>query len=167
MSKGRKIVSINTKENNVQFDVERRHGDNRRTGKHNLNMIWRGRGQRLSGRREGDLLNTFVDRYSPRVRYCCIGLLILSVLDAFFTLRILEKGGVELNPLMNAIIAFDMGWFLFIKITMTASALCVLLIFYHFSWLRVLRVSYIIYGIFVLYAILIQYELYLLWMIYS
>ncbi len=158
---------INTKESNDPFDVERRQGENRRTGKHNLNMIWRGKGQRLSGRREGDLLNAFVDRYSPRVRYCCIGLLILSVLDAFFTLRILEKGGVELNPLMNAIIAFDMGWFLFIKITMTASALCVLLVFYHFSWLRVLRVSYIIYGTFVLYAVLIQYELYLLWMIYS
>ncbi len=155
------------KEDNTEFEMERRHEKNRRAGKYNFKMSWGTKGQRLSGRRQGDLLNTFVDRYSPRVRYFSIGLLILSVLDALFTLRILEKGGVELNPFMGALIAFDIGWFLFVKIAMTAAALFTLLIFYHFSWMRVLRVSHIIYGAFVMYAILIQYEIALLWMIYK
>jgi len=162
------MLQVDTKDNDkaILSEGDRRKEVNRRIRRQAPKISWKSGGQRLSGRRQGDLINAYVDRYSPQVRYFCVGLLCLSILDAFFTIRILEKGGVELNPFMDALIAYGIGWFVFIKMSITVGALSVLLVFYHFTWLRVLRVAHIIYVSFAVYLALIQYELGLLWTMY-
>ncbi len=124
-------------------------------------------GRRSKGRRQEDIANRYVDRYSPVLRYICIGFVLLSMTDAFFTLRLLDKGGSELNPIMAALLDLDIEWFIYVKLIATSIGLAILLAHFHFRWLKIIRVSHILYSLFGLYVLLIHYEVFLLWRAYS
>jgi hypothetical protein len=51
----------------------------------------------------------------PRIATLCLAILALNLLDAFATLRHLEHGAQELNPLMAALLRHGAGHFLVIK----------------------------------------------------
>ncbi|MFQ6032925.1 MAG: DUF5658 family protein [Candidatus Zixiibacteriota bacterium] len=56
-----------------------------------------------------------------------IGLVALNILDIIFTLKILDLGGTELNPLVNTLLDLGVGYFITVKLTGTvlgAAGLC-------------------------------------------
>ena len=59
-------------------------------------------GRRKSARRDRDKKDfIYVDQYHPWLLVAILLLVILSICDALFTLRLLEQGATEKNPLMG------------------------------------------------------------------
>jgi hypothetical protein len=88
----------------------------------------------LRGRRRGGPGESFVyvDRPGPWVIGAFATLLVLSIADAWFTLRILERGGREANPLMRQALALGTTHFVVLKTAVTfvgAAFLCL-----HKNW---------------------------------
>lgn len=80
---------------------------------------FRMRGRRCGFRREGERRNSYVDRLSIRVVLLSLSIVILSFLDAGFTLLHLELGGWEVNPLMRLALVSGIPFFLTVKICLT------------------------------------------------
>lgn len=150
-----------------KFKERRRGGDRRNSKNHpfSLNSL---RGKRHQGRRQEDLQSGgYVDRYPPVQRLICLGIIILSCVDAFFTLRILELGGVEVNPVMQYLIEWDVWGFIYAKLLITSICIIILVTHIHFKWLKLFKVSYVLNACFAAYVVLICYELHLLHLGYS
>jgi len=77
------------------------------------------RGRRRGFRRAGEARNRYVDRLSMRVVVLSLVIVILSFLDAGFTLLHLELGGWEVNPLMRLALVAGIPFFLTVKICLT------------------------------------------------
>jgi len=58
-------------------------------------------GRREADRRAVDGGETFVDRYPQTLFLIASGVLLLNMLDAYFTLLLLSHGGEELNPVAD------------------------------------------------------------------
>ena len=121
-------------------------------------------GQRMSDRRESKKRScaAYVDRYSWRVVLCVIGIMILSAMDAFFTLNILAKGGEELNIFMAILIEDNITKFISVKLALTGLALLLLTIHHNVKLIARFRVRHLHYMILMGYTSLIGYELHLL-----
>lgn len=121
-------------------------------------------GRRVDDRRDGNKRSeaAYVDRYSWQVVLCVIGIMILSAMDAFFTLNILAKGGEELNIFMAVLIEDNITKFVGIKLALTAFALLLLTIHHNVKLIARVRVRHLQYMILTGYATLIGYELHLL-----
>jgi len=75
--------------------------------------LWGGR--RAGARRDGDDREIFVDRYGNRLFAVVMGIVVLNLLDAWFTLLFLANGGIELNPLVDRVLAHGPLLFLLFK----------------------------------------------------
>lgn len=148
------------------FIPNRRAGSDRRSNKTHPFRLESLRGQRHRGRREEDQAG-YVDRYDATLRIICIGVLILSSIDAFFTLRILELGGTEVNPVMKFFIEWNLWGFIYFKLFLTTLCIMILVVHTHIKWLNLIKVTHILYGCFAFYLGLIFYELFLLSKAYS
>lgn len=73
------------------------------------------RGRRKAGRRAGERENIYVDVYSPMDVLVLLGIFMLNIGDALFTLLWLQRGGGEGNPIMQAMLDIGVGAFLFQK----------------------------------------------------
>lgn len=83
-------------------DENRREDWDRRTRPTGAwDSIRRGWARRGLARRGGETEDTYVDRYELKDVVLLVSVLILNVTDAYFTLRWLQLGGREANPLMN------------------------------------------------------------------
>lgn len=122
-------------------------------------------GQRYRrGRRGSDSAEVYVDRYAPTWRYFSIGLLLLSALDGLFTLTLLPHGAEEENPLLRYFLSNEyLVSFVYVKLAATAFGIASLIVHINFRWLRLIPVRFLLYGFFVGYFSLVQYELYLIW----
>ncbi len=120
-------------------------------------------GRRISARRQIEAKQGFyTDQYEKWVGYSVIAITLLSLLDAFLTLNILERGGIEVNPFMSALLEMDTSVFLVGKFIITVVCLLFALVHINFHVLRVLPMKYMLAGITGFYALLICYELFLL-----
>ncbi len=121
-------------------------------------------GRRMRNRRADEHRRPyFVDRFSPALLAFILMLLIASLLDAVLTIRLIESGGGEINPVMNRLLDHGVLPFLLGKYLLTVIGLPVLLIFknYYLFGTRV-RVGYLIPFLVALYAVLIGYQLLLM-----
>ena len=107
-------------------------------------------------------MNTYIDWYEPWPLVASVVIILLSSLDAFLTIILLNHGAVELNMLMDWLIKTDIRTFTAIKLAVTGLALVVLVLHFHFQVYRVLPVRYLMYALMPLYALLIAHELSLL-----
>ena len=73
--------------------------------------------------------NTYVDIHGPYVSAAAIAVMILCIMDAFFTLLLIERGSSELNPFMAWMLEIDTMWFYVSKYVITA--VCVLWVVMH------------------------------------
>lgn len=117
-------------------------------------------GQRRRARRRED--QGYVDVYDPLVVCVCLATLLLSCLDAFFTVLLLSAGGHELNPLMDGLLSDDPRLFINLKIAFTAVGLLILILHKNFRVMGRVRVLHFKFALFGLYALLVAYELMLL-----
>ncbi len=119
--------------------------------------------RRINARRSQELKQGYyTDRYEKWVGWSAIAIVLLSTLDGFFTLNILEKGGTELNPLMQALLEYDTQVFLFSKLVITVTCVLFCLVHINFHMFRVLSMKIMIKSILAIYLALIGYEIFLL-----
>jgi hypothetical protein len=87
--------------------------------------------KRRRGDRRGDHSdeNVYVDVYGPKILLGAIAVMIFCVLDAFFTLILIERGASEINPFMALMLEIDEMWFYVSKYLITA--ICVIWIVMH------------------------------------
>lgn len=105
----------------------------------------------------------YVDIYSPRSVLLVVAILLLSTMDAVFTLKLIEFGAArEFNPLMDYFINMGAGLFLLVKYAMTGScAVAALVLKNHRFVAGRFRVRGLLGGVFLMYALLVLYELFL------
>lgn len=104
----------------------------------------------------------YVDLYAGHLMLCVVGVLVLSICDAVFTLRILANGGEELNWFMAILIDHSVERFVAVKMALTALALIMLVIHHDVRIVYRMRVRHLTFMILMGYFVLIGYELYLL-----
>lgn len=143
--------------------VERRRRlDRRRVG-------WSALAGMCSRRRRGHLRRAadrsgfqYIDRFEPVVLALTVGILICCVADAYLTQRILDRGGMELNPLMAVLIDWQFQGFVAVKYTITATCVLVLIAHIRLKLLGRVSVKQLLVGIQLMYLALVNYELLLL-----
>ncbi len=120
-------------------------------------------GRRRAGRRNRDRHSTGVDVYERPVFWMAVGIVLLSCLDATFTLILMREGIVrEWNPLMAVLIDADVQLFANLKTAITCSAVVLMVACYHSYVLSRIPVRWVFKGIVVGYALLVSYEVALL-----
>jgi hypothetical protein len=116
------------------------------------------RSRRRDARRDAEGEPLFIDWHHPWLFFLATGIMLMSGLDAFFTLQLLERGAIEINPVMAHVIG--KGAFTFAVSKMLLTGVCVLaLVFLSRSrFMNRIRTGLILTGCFSFYAVLICYE---------
>lgn len=140
------------------MDIERRQKPDQRgvptrpLSRHSL------QGRRKKARRQGENSNYYVDRYEPRYFILISLILVLCVLDAYFTFKIINLGGKELNRFMLVLINNKPVAALVFKYLVTAVSVIFILVHKNFLVFGKVKVSSLIYVFFSAYLTLIVYE---------
>ena len=83
----------------------------------------------------------------------------LSIVDVFATLALLQKGSVELNPVMRKLIETDLRLFFVVKYVATAAGVFLLLSYKQFRlFSRNINSLHALYGFMSVYFILVAYQ---------
>ena len=101
----------------------------------------------------------FLDWHHPWLFFLAVGTMLLSCADAFLTLLLLERGMIEANPVMNAIMAHGTATFTSTKLAMTAFGIYVLVFLAKARFLNRVRAGLFLTTFFTFYACLVCYEL--------
>ena len=113
-------------------------------------------GRRRGGRRVGERINLYVDKYTTYEWLIVMGLFVLTIADVTLTLTHLSQGGAEANPIMA--LAYRGGRVTFISIKMCLTALCMFFLLIHMRFRRsqfLLAFAFVIYsGVFLYHQIL-------------
>jgi hypothetical protein len=128
--------------------AERRTADRRRRPTPMLSRHWL-RGRRRGGRRTGETVDVYVDRYTRMEWAGVAGLVALAAVDCAWTLAHLARGVEEANPVLAWIWRHSgtLG-FTAAKMVATVAAALVLLLHARFRWTR--RLLPIALGVYVL-----------------
>jgi hypothetical protein len=136
----------------------------KRAGAERRNFSWRTvvfgftLSRRRSLRREEDAEILFLDWHHPWLFFLSVGIMILSCVDAFMTLRLLEHGMVEANPIMASLLGQGTGVFAATKILMTGTSILILVFLAKSRFLNRVRTGLILTFFFSCYACLVCYE---------
>jgi hypothetical protein len=84
--------------------------------------------------------------------------MIMSCLDAFMTLQLLDRGMMEVNPVMAAILGQGTTAFAVSKMTMTGTSILILVFLAKARFLNRMRAGLFLTVFFSLYACLVCYE---------
>ena len=120
------------------------------------------RPRRRVSRRAGDQHRILLDWHEPRLLYMALAILLMSCLDALFTLNLLAAGGEELNAVMRVLLGRGVRWFLLAKIGLTGLSIVVLVIAARRLFLGRVPVLWVLRLLCVGYIVLIGWEFYLL-----
>ena len=141
-------------------DWERREADRRE--KSWLAFVYGNfRPRRREGRREADEHRYLFDWHEPRVLYLALGVLLLSCIDALFTLNLLNHGADEANILMASVLGHGIEWFLACKISLTGVSLVFLAALSRRRFFGSYNVEHLLQFFFAAYLLVIAYEIYI------
>lgn len=99
-------------------------------------------------------------RLEPSVALMVVGIVVMSALDAVFTLILMSTGQVhEWNPLMAVLIEHDVQLFAAVKTLVTTGGVVALAMFVDRSVFRAFRVRRVLEFFFVAYSVLMFYHL--------
>jgi hypothetical protein len=118
--------------------------------------------RRSPARRLSDLRFTATDWHASHLLAVAVGILLLSVCDAFLTVALLQVGAQELNPVMAAVVYRSVTVFTSLKMAMTGISVLFMVSLAHYRFLRIVRVQVVLYVVLIAYASLIGYELWML-----
>lgn len=102
----------------------------------------------------------YVDRYSSLLLFLVVLILGLNILDAIFTMMVLDQSGWELNPIVRSVIETHGDRFWVWKFALISTCLVLLCLHSKFKWVKGALI-----GISSVYLLLVLYEILLL--IYS
>jgi hypothetical protein len=115
-------------------------------------------GRRRTVRRKSDQLKGYyIERYSAGILPFVVLLVGLNVLDALFTMMILETNGEELNPVVQSVIMLLGDKFWIWKFMVVSTSAVVLCLHSHFRMVKAALA-----GVCILYAGVLVYEMALL-----
>ncbi|MBI5451760.1 MAG: hypothetical protein HY940_10435 [Gammaproteobacteria bacterium] len=103
----------------------------------------------------------YLDIHEPVYMYIAVAILLLSCVDAVFTLTLLKMGAREANPAMQFFLEINTTSFVIAKLLLTVTSIIVLIAHRKF-WLMKVRIETLLYGSLIMYLLLINYELVLL-----
>jgi hypothetical protein len=110
--------------------MEIRSSQDRRHNHNPFYNIFSLKGKRRTLRRSTDLMRvTTFDQYHPTLLFYVLTVLSLSLLDAALTLVLLQKGAVEINPVMRYYIGLGPWVFVIVKYGITALSLILIVVF--------------------------------------
>jgi hypothetical protein len=139
--------------------AKQRHGiDRRRRPTPALSRYTFLRGRRRGSRRMADPQSVYVDQLGWGLASILVMIFVFHVLDAMFTLVHTARGGAELNPIMDFFLKQGSGMFLAVKLGTAGLGLLFLGVHGRFPWVRKG-----IAGLFVLYAGVVCYHVFLIW----
>lgn len=115
--------------------------------------------RRHAHRRAVDDEVIFLDWHHPWLFFLATGTMMLSCADAFLTLRLLDLGMIEANPVMNAIMQQGTMTFTGTKLAMTAVGIFVLVFLAKAQFLNRVRTGLFLTMFFSFYSCLVCYEL--------
>jgi len=116
------------------------------------------RSRRHSLRRQEDAEVLFIDWHHPWLFFLAVGTMIMSCIDAFMTLQLLQHGMIEANPVMAAILDQSTTAFAISKVSMTGISILILVFLAKTRFLNRVRTGLFLTMFFSLYACLICYE---------
>jgi hypothetical protein len=124
-----------------------------------------GNGERRTIRRQSDRDRLFfVDHYSQWFFFAILTIVLLSITDGLLTLRLLNHGASEANPVMAYFLKFGPFAFVAVKYSLTSFGVLVLLIFRNILiqkiGIRTDSLYYIVIGVF---AVVVAFEIYLIY----
>ena len=94
-------------------------------------------GRRRQVRRGEEGEGSFVDLYGFRLFFLVLWVALMNIGDSHFTLVHLQSGGIELNPVADALLATGRSSFVFFKSFLIGIALCVLALHKNFYLARI------------------------------
>jgi hypothetical protein len=121
--------------------------------------------RRRVGRRSDDGRFQPTDWHGAHLWGVSLGILILSVVDAFLTLTLMSGGAVEMNPVMAAVMGHDIGVFAVLKIAMTGGCVMLMVFLARYRFMRVVRVEVLLYAVLLTYLFLVGHEMAMLRML--
>lgn len=114
--------------------------------------------RRRTGRRLLDHHRPIIDWHGPGLFASAMLIMVLCVLDAFLTLRLLSTGAREENPLMALYVYTDAQRFAILKLSLTGVGVLTLVALARFRVFRVVRVCAFVHAMFFGYLALVVYE---------
>ena len=117
------------------------------------------RSRRHAHRRSIDDEVIFLDWHHPWLFFLATGIMLLSCADAFLTLRLIDLGMIEANPVMQAVMAQSTVLFTSTKLAMTGFGILVLVFLAKSKFLNRFRTGAFLTVFFSFYASLVCYEL--------
>lgn len=105
---------------------------------------------------EADVL--FIDRHHPWLFFLAVGIMLMSCLDAFMTLQLIDRGMVEVNPVMAAVLGQGTRYFAISKMLMTGTGILALVFLARARFLNRMRTGLFLTVFFSFYACLVCYE---------
>jgi hypothetical protein len=139
---------------------ERRGGDRRRTTLRTF--LWSGITPRRRGGRRAGEHHLPIDWHEPYLLVLSLTILLLNVLDAFFTITLLTAGAHEVNPLIALLLAQHPKLFALTKMGLTGGGVLVLVAIARARVFNVMRVGSLLHAVLAGYVTLIAYEWWLL-----
>ena len=103
-----------------------------------------------------------LDWHSAPLLAVAISILLLSVVDAFLTLVLLQGGAAEVNPIMGTLIYSSVAVFAALKMAMTSIGIILMVVLARYRFMRLLRVEWALYGVLIAYVSLVSYEVWIL-----
>lgn len=146
--------------------LDQRTGCDRRTFSWRTVFYGFARSRRHTQRRNVDGQQIFVDWHHPWLFFLSVGIMLLSCVDAFLTLQLLEQGMIEANPFMAAMLENGTGAFAAIKFSMTGLGILVLVFLANAKFMNRIRAGLFLTVFFSGYCCLVCYEIVnLLWVL--
>ena len=103
-----------------------------------------------------------LDWHSSHLLAVAIGILLLSVVDAFLTLQLLQGGADEVNPVMALVIYRSVTAFAAVKMGLTSVGIVFMVFLARYRFMRLMPVEWVLHGILLGYMGLIGYEVWML-----
>ncbi len=148
----------------VLDSLEERRVDNRDRRRMSVKSLLHGglRPRRRQHRRDYNEQYHVLDLHDSELMWLALGIVIMSCLDALFTLNLLAVGAEEINILMRSLINADINRFLVVKIGVTSISVITLVAASEYRVLGRVRVRFLLRGLFLIYFSLLVYEIVLL-----
>ena len=118
--------------------------------------------RRIYNRRPADDQKFIVDWHDSGLFMVAMSIILMSLMDALFTLNLLSMGAQEINYFMKVLIDSDASLFLLVKLAATSSGVLLLVAYSRFKLGGLLPVRRILQSLCGVYVCLIFWELYLL-----
>lgn len=144
--------------NTYQGIADRRKNGCRRTFTWRTAMYGFLRSNRRTRRRPEDADFLFVDWHHPWLFFLSLGIMIMCCADAFMTLLLIERGMVEVNPVMAYLLAQGTVEFVVSKLALTGIGILVLVFLARTSFINLFRSGLFLTFFFSLYSCLVCYQ---------